>query len=83
MLWCKSSTDMSAELASIGNREAPFPLPHGRGDEFHHDPGTDARNQPPRERKTRDIFMPDLRFGSTIISEQSSEVINVKTRDFR
>jgi error-prone DNA polymerase len=29
-------TDLSAELASVGNRETPFPLPHGRGDEAHH-----------------------------------------------
>jgi error-prone DNA polymerase len=27
-------TDLSAELASVGNREVPFPLPHGRGDEI-------------------------------------------------
>ncbi len=29
-------TDLSAELASVGDRDAAFPLPHGRGDEFHH-----------------------------------------------
>jgi error-prone DNA polymerase len=63
--------DLSADLASIGNREAPFPLPHGRGDEFHHgSPGTDARSQP-REWKTRDI--PDLHIDN----------LKVKTRDFR
>ncbi len=28
-------TDLSAELVSVGDREAAFPLPHGRGDEFH------------------------------------------------
>ena len=28
--------DLSGELASLGEREAAFPLPHGRGDEFHH-----------------------------------------------
>jgi error-prone DNA polymerase len=27
--------DLSAELASIGERGTVFPLPHGRGDEFH------------------------------------------------
>ena len=26
--------DLSADLASVGGRETPFPLPHGRGDEF-------------------------------------------------
>ena len=25
-------------LASVGGREATFPLPHGRGDEFHRGP---------------------------------------------
>ncbi|OYR26776.1 putative nucleic acid binding, OB-fold, tRNA/helicase-type, partial [Brucella grignonensis] len=28
--------DLSAELASVGSRDAGFPLPHGRADEFHH-----------------------------------------------
>ncbi|MDI4665967.1 error-prone DNA polymerase [Xanthobacter autotrophicus] len=27
--------DLSFELASVGSREADFPLPHGRGDELH------------------------------------------------
>ena len=27
--------DLSAELASVGSRDAPFPLPHGRGDQSH------------------------------------------------
>jgi error-prone DNA polymerase len=27
--------DLSPELASVGDRDAAFPLPHGRGDEFH------------------------------------------------
>jgi error-prone DNA polymerase len=27
--------DLSAELSSLGQRDTPFPLPHGRGDEFH------------------------------------------------
>jgi error-prone DNA polymerase len=29
-------TDLSAELAGVGDRDNSFPLPHGRGDEFHH-----------------------------------------------
>lgn len=37
-------TDLSAELASVGNREMPFPLPHGRGDEAHH--GAPGRGRP-------------------------------------
>ena len=40
-------TDLSSELASVGRRDAPFPLPHGRGDEFHHgSPGIDPRSMP-------------------------------------
>jgi error-prone DNA polymerase len=40
-------TDLSPDLASVGDREAAFPLPHGRGDEFHHgSPGIDPRNLP-------------------------------------
>ncbi len=29
-------TDLSQALASVGERNRAFPLPHGRGDEFHH-----------------------------------------------
>jgi len=29
-------TDLSEALASVGERNHAFPLPHGRGDEFHH-----------------------------------------------
>ena len=39
--------DLSAELASVGGREAPFPLPHGWGDEFHRGPpAPDPRDRP-------------------------------------
>jgi error-prone DNA polymerase len=64
-------TDLSAELAAVGERDTGFPLPHGRGDEFHHgSPGIDPRSLPP---KPRDIYVPDLHIDS----------IKVKTRDFR
>jgi error-prone DNA polymerase len=67
-------TDLSEALASVGDRDAAFPLPHGRGDEFHHgSPGIDPRSLPPTERKTRAIFRPDLPI----------DAIKVKTRDFR
>jgi len=63
-------TDLSAELASIGQRDTAFPLPHGRGDEFHHgSPTPDPRGMP----KTRDIVDP---YGHI-------DQIRVKTRDFR
>src|SRR5258707_8131994 len=51
-------TDLSAELRSVGEREAPFPLPHGRGDEFHHgSPTPDPRGQPARGPRPRDIYI--------------------------
>ncbi len=63
-------TDLSAELASIGDRDRAFPLPHGRGDEFHHgSPAPDPRGMP----KIRDIVDP---YGHI-------EQIRVKMRDFR
>ncbi|WP_347919770.1 error-prone DNA polymerase [Paracoccus marcusii] len=63
-------TDMSAELASVG-RQGAFPLPHGRGDEFHRGaPPPDPRSQGP---KPRQIYVRDL----------PRDRITVKTRDFR
>ena len=68
------SHDLSAELASVGDRDNSFPLPHGRGDEFHHgSPGIDPRSLPPKAPKPRDIYVPDLHIDS----------IKVKTRDFK
>jgi error-prone DNA polymerase len=66
-------TDLSAELAGVGERDDGFPLPHGRGDEFHHgSPRSDPRSLPPKV-KARDIYVPDLHIDS----------ITVKTRYFR
>lgn len=63
-------TDLSAELASVGSREAGFPLPHGRGDEFHHgSPAPDPRGLA----KPRNLVDP---YGHI-------DEIRVKTRDFR
>lgn len=62
--------DLSAELASVGARGTGFPLPHGRGDEFHHgSPAPDPRGLP----KARNLVDPYLHI----------EEIKVKTRDFR
>jgi error-prone DNA polymerase len=76
-------TDLSADLASVGQRNTPFPLPHGRGDEFHGSgPGLDHRSLPPKtlppnpsqpKHPPRDIFIPG-RHIDTIVP---------KTRDFR
>lgn len=67
-------TDLSADLASIGHLDAAFPLPHGRGDEFHHgSPTPDPRGQAPHALRTRDIYIRDLHI----------DALRVKTRDFR
>jgi error-prone DNA polymerase len=51
-------TDLTPALASVGDRDAAFPLPHGRGDEFHHgSPGIDPRSRP-KGPKPRDIHDP-------------------------
>ena len=64
--------DLSALLGAVGERNAIFPLPHGRGDEAKHGSGPDPRGA--LGRKPRDIYIPDLRIEGAI---------NVKTRDFR
>jgi error-prone DNA polymerase len=60
-------------LASVGNRDAAFPLPHGRGDELHHgSPGVDHRSVP-KAPKPRNIYDP---YGHI-------DQIEVKARNFR
>jgi error-prone DNA polymerase len=66
--------DLSGELAALGERDAPFPLPHGRGDEFHHGSApSDPRDRPRTTAKPRDIYIPDLHI----------DTLKVKARDFR
>jgi error-prone DNA polymerase len=66
--------EKAVQLEGVGDRDDGFPLPHGRGDEFHHgSPGIDPRSLPPKVPKSRDIYLPDLRI----------DTIKVKTRDFR
>jgi error-prone DNA polymerase len=66
--------DLSGLLSSLGERDAPFPLPHGRGDEFHHGPnGPDPREGRPPGVRARDIYVPDLHI----------DTLKMKTRDFR
>lgn len=65
--------DLSAELAGVGEREASFPLPYGRGDQVRNGgSGPDPREQPPKTVRTRDIYVPDLHI----------DTIKVKTRNF-
>lgn len=51
-------TNLSAELASIGNRNEAFPLPHGRGDQAIHGGGPETREA--KAPKVPDIYIPDL-----------------------
>jgi error-prone DNA polymerase len=60
-------TDLSSALASVGDRDVTFPLPHGRGDELYHD----SPSLPPTAPESSVI--PDLHIDS----------IKTKTRDFR
>jgi error-prone DNA polymerase len=72
-LVAQNLTDLSSELASVGERDQAFPLPHGRGDEFHHgSPGLDPRSVP-KGPKPRDIYDP---YGHI-------KQIKVKPRDFK
>ncbi|WP_398467901.1 error-prone DNA polymerase [Tardiphaga sp.] len=57
-------TDLSADLAGVSDRDENFPLPRGRGDEFHHGGSPDARGLPPKGLRTRDIYIPDLHIDS-------------------
>jgi error-prone DNA polymerase len=67
-------TDLSAELSDVDERDNGFPLPHGRGDKFHHgSPGTDPRSLPPKMLQPRGIYISDLHIAST----------KVKTRDVK
>jgi len=64
---------LSSNMGISPDREAPFPLPHGRGDEAHHGgPGVDPRSLP-KGFKPRDLVDPTLQ----------TDRIRVKTRDFR
>lgn len=52
--------DLCADLASVGECDCAFPLPHGRGDEFHHGgPTPDPRGLPkgPRRRNIIDPYL--------------------------
>ena len=66
--------DLSAALASVGERDDAFPVPHGHGDEVRHGgSGPDPRELPPRGLRARNLYDP---YGHI-------DEINVKTRDFR
>jgi error-prone DNA polymerase len=67
-------TDLSAELAGVGERDDGFPLRHGSGDEFHHgSPGYRPAQPAPEGLEDARHLYPDLHIDS----------IKVKARDFR
>jgi len=67
-------SDLSDLLASVGSRDATFPLPHERGDEVRHgNASLDPRRPLPKEPTTRDNHIPALLI----------DTIKLKTRDFR
>jgi error-prone DNA polymerase len=72
-LAARKLADLSGDLASIGARDAAFPLPHGRGDQVTHaGGGPDPRELPPKGLRTWDIYIPDLHI----------DTIKVKSRNF-
>jgi error-prone DNA polymerase len=65
--------DLSAELATVGSRDAAFPLSHGRGDQVAHaGGGPDPREHPPKGLRRRDIYVPDFHI----------DIIKAKSRNF-
>jgi len=62
--------DLSAELASLGGRETPFPLPHGRSDEFH------RGSSSPDPRAPQPAADPH-------VQDRRVDGLKQKTRDFR
>ncbi|MGL4638079.1 MAG: error-prone DNA polymerase [Beijerinckiaceae bacterium] len=86
-------TDLSPELASVGQRGTAFPLPHGRGDEFHGGgPGIDPRTLPPKIWRPKLGTLPSSTPQGTapkhpprdiFIPDRHIDTIMPKTRDFR
>ena len=64
--------DLSADLATVGSRDAAFPLPHGRGDQVKEGGRPDPRELPPKGLRTRDLYTPNLHI----------DTIKVKSRNF-
>jgi error-prone DNA polymerase len=64
--------DLSDKLAGIGDQNR-FPLPHGRGDEFHHGSAGRPDSRDRSARKARDIYVPDLHI----------DTLKLKPRNFR
>ncbi len=64
--------DFSGDLASLGERDGAFPLPHGRGDQVRGGGGPDPRDSPKPAVQARDIYITDLHI----------DTLKVKSRNF-
>jgi error-prone DNA polymerase len=78
--------DLSDDLGRLGERDAQFPLPHGRGDEFSRGNGApDPRETPKAAAQARDISVPLCRARHKGIYPEPETMPNPfpKARDFR
>jgi hypothetical protein len=78
--------DLSTELATVGSRDAAFPLSHGRGDQVTHaGGGPDPREHPPKGLHTRDIYAPLCRVRDKGVypDPETRPSIALKPRNFR
>jgi hypothetical protein len=74
-------TDLSAELATVGSRDAAFPLPHGRGDQVRQaGGGPDPRELPPKGLRTRDLYTPDLHIDTIKVRAVISIELDIRRR---
>jgi len=64
--------DFSSDLASLGERDTEFPVPHGRGDQVKYGSGPDPRENPKPVMPVREIYIPDLHI----------DTLKVKSRNF-
>ncbi|TWD51104.1 DnaE-like error-prone DNA polymerase [Agrobacterium vitis] len=79
--------DLSRQLASVGARDTPFPLPHGRGDEFHHgippvDPRTVAKSPSPNMLQPATSTSPLPPPRTLVDPYEHLDQIRVRSRDF-
>ena len=67
--------DFSHDLAGLGERDVPFPLRSGRGDEFASGSAgsPDSRDRRKPTVQARDIFVPDLHI----------DTLKIKSRNFQ
>lgn len=57
----------NASQQLLGDMAAPFPLPHGRGDELHNGGSPDPHGMPPKLPTARDIYLPELHIDTLIL----------------